>query len=51
MTFLLAEEDLTVKGQIHFENGLVATIVACLLGIVVLIALTVWLSKFETIQE
>jgi len=45
MTFLLAEEDLTVKGQIHFENGLVATIVACLLGIVILIALTVWLSK------
>lgn len=45
MTFLLAEENLTVKGQIHLENGLVATIVICLLGIVILVALAVWLSQ------
>ncbi len=45
MTFLLAEMNLSVKGQIHFESGLIATIVACLLGAVILIALTAWLSK------
>lgn len=45
MTFLLAAHDFDVRSQIHLGNKLIVVIASCLILAVILVALTVWLSR------